>query len=119
MSMTEFVSRDDLLEHLKNTFQEGMSVDNFGVHRPDEPRRWQVGHRIARAHYSSDPEDVRRCWKAKNLFAQWGADNLSLGVKIPDDTTLLAIRDCWPLGWEDVLPSSVEKMRLERACVLR
>ena len=119
MSITEFASRDDLLEHLKSTFKEGMSVDNFGVHRPNEPRKWQLGHRIARAYYSSDPEDVRRCWKAKNLFAQWGAENLSLGVKIPDDITLLAIRDCWPLDWGDVLPSLVEKMRLERACVLR
>jgi len=113
-SYTEFASRDDMLAHLKSTFDTGMSFDNFGKHRVGGPRVWNVGHRIARFHFDANiPEDVRRCWMKQNLFAQWAQENLAAKVKFPDEDELMQLRASWPTSWNDVLPSRPERVCME------
>lgn len=116
MSYTEFSSRDDMMAHLKSTFDTGMSFSNFGKHLVDGPPVWNVGHRIARFHYdANNPEDVRRCWMKQNLFAQWAKENIQAKVKFPEEAELMQLKSGWPTAWKDKLPSKEERVQMERA----
>lgn len=116
MSYTSFESREDMIQHLKSTFEEGMSFENYGKHRVGGPNVWNVGHRIARFHFdANDPEDVRRCWRKENLFAQWAEENLKAKVEFPSESKLLELRCCWPTSWNDRLPSQSERVRMVRS----
>ena len=105
MSYSEFEDSNDLCAHLASTFEPGMTFENFGKHAKDGPKVWNVGHRIARSLYdNNNPVDIRRCWSKKNLFAQWAAENISLGTKLPSTEILLGIVDVWPIAWNGLLP---------------
>jgi hypothetical protein len=113
---TQFGTNDELRSHLTTTFDTGMHFGNHG----NGAGHWHVGHRIARAMYDpSDPEDVRRCWSKPNIFAQWGDENLELGVKLPDDATLHSLIELKlePKAWGGVFPDS--DMRARRECAAR
>lgn len=94
-------SRDEILAHLMTTFESGMTLSNYGKHEVGQPRRWNIGHRIARDHFDPNKdEDLRRCWNLDNLFAQWGDENLKAKTKLPSDPELLRLKHCWPTAWD-------------------
>ena len=77
-----------------------MTWENHGMHQRDGKRRWNIGHRIACAHYDeNDPEDLARCFHFDNLFAQEAFENVSLGTKLPDRSVLDELRSVWPCAW--------------------
>ena len=115
-SYTEFEDTDDLKGHLESLFEPWMTFQNFGKHRREGERKWNIGHRIARFHYDpSVEEDVRRCWMKTNLFPQDAKANISAKVKFPDQDELLSLRQCWPTNWKDELPSQLKLAEMERA----
>ena len=60
---------------------------------------------IPRSAYNpNDPVDMLRCWQPRNIFPQWGDENISAGATLPNKHTLLSLRDLWPTSWNDTLP---------------
>lgn len=109
---TEFTSIEDVKEHFEqhDEWQDGMSWDNHSH------QGWNVGHKIARAHYGASVEDLRRAYKKANLFPQWatGPDgNCALHTKFPPTDELLKLRSCWPVAWNDKLPSPEQLAAME------
>jgi hypothetical protein len=99
---TGFKTAEEMMLHFKGTFTAGMTRDNFGFGHG----KWTIGHRIARAMYDfKNKEDVMRCQNPANLFAQWYTENVSMGVKLPPTDMLMALKNQWPLSWNDQLPS--------------
>lgn len=93
-------SAEELTTHFKSTFQPGMTMENHGKHVIGQPRRWNIGHRIARDHYDpNNEEDMRRCWNLDNLFAQWGDENIRAKTRLPEESELLKLKHCWPTAW--------------------
>ena len=119
---TQFGSSEVLRAHLESTFPEdgSMTFGNYGrkgVDLTEDDRKhrrwWELGHRIARAHYSGAiEEDMKRCWTAANIFAQWSIENNKLKVKLPPSSMLLKMRPYWPTAWNDELPDAA------RACAV-
>ena len=82
---------------------------------------WQIGHRLARAFYSSsNPIDVKRCWNKANLFAQDADENHALKVKMPDDAVLEELRskNLLPCLWEGEIPSKYMRQKMEEYAAL-
>jgi len=78
-----------------------MTLKNYGKHEVGAPRRWNIGHRIARDHFDpNNDEDMLRCWNPDNIFAQWGDENLKAKTKLPSEAELLKLKHCWPTAWE-------------------
>jgi hypothetical protein len=103
-SATGFKDKDELTEHLASTFTKGMMLENHG--RGDG--KWNIGHRIAKAHYDPCNEgDLKRCWNKDNLFAQWEKENQQAQIKLPEMDELLKLQHLWPLSWNDELPPCV------------
>ena len=123
-SRTQFGSSEVLCAHLESTFPEdgSMTFGNAGrkgVDLTEDDRKhrrwWELGHRIARAHYNGTiNEDMQRCWTAANIFAQWSIENNQLKTKLPPSSMLLKLRSYWPTAWNDTLPDAAECVRLER-----
>jgi 5-methylcytosine-specific restriction endonuclease McrA len=70
-------SVDQLMRHLANRFQPGMSFDNYG--------EWHVDHIIplaAHNYETPDDQDFKRAWALKNLQPLWEPDNLSKSDKL-------------------------------------
>lgn len=109
---TQFGSRSELRAHLESTFEGAMGWHNHG----QKPGHWEIGHRIARAMYNhSNTLEVKLCWCPANIFAQWGNENRKLGVKLPDDSTLLQLKPVWPDTWQGVLPDAYARPWIEKA----
>lgn len=108
---TGFSSAQDVHDHLQSLLEPGMTMHNHGKGED----KWHIGHRIARALYDfSIKEDVRRAWSKSNIFPQWERENLSEGVNLPDDASLLELRTIWPSAWNDKLPNKEDRIVLER-----
>lgn len=106
---TSFNNRTELLKHMEEQFEgTSFTVKNYGT-------KWHIGHRIAKSMYNKkDPDDVRLCWDAANLFPQDANENVKLGVLLPSDEQLLALKSIWPLAWNDTLPNTFERRLLEK-----
>ena len=121
---TQFGSSDVLRAHLESTFPEDGSMTfgnagSKGVDLTEDDRKngrwWELGHRIARAHYNGAiKEDMKRCWTATNIFAQWHIENNQLRANLPPSSVLLKLRPYWPTAWNDELPDAAERVRLDR-----
>jgi len=99
---TGFASHKDLLDHFASTFEKGMTTENHGA----GPGKWNIGHRIAKAHYdASNEEDARRCWSRENLFAQWALENQQAGIALPPTEVLLQLKPFWPVAWQGCVPN--------------
>ena len=111
---TGFASSDEFVAHLEETFdvEGGMNWDNHGKHDPLKPPVWNIGHRIAVKMFSASPDDMRKCWSKANIFAQWAEPNIKLGVRLPPDAELLALKECWPSSWSH-LPTIKERVEFE------
>ena len=95
-----WTSSQAIKDHLESTFDGWMNWSNYGKHIVGEPRRWQIGHRIPRSAYDgNDPEDVKNCWKAANLFAQCAKENIELCDRLPSRKVLKSLRGIWPKSW--------------------
>jgi len=107
---SEFKNEAQVKEHMSSTFEPWMNFSNHGRLLSDtKPKTvWQVGHRIPIAAYDySDEEDIRRCWKRVNLFAQCARENATLKKRLPSKEILLSLRHIWPVAWKDQLPASL------------
>lgn len=105
MSYSEFNDAEDLRAHFESQFQSWMTWENHGKASKDGVKKWNVGHKIARALYdANNEEDVRRCWSKKNLFPQDANENVALHTKLPAEDVLNQMKECWPVGWGGVVP---------------
>lgn len=115
MKYTGFQTVEDVQAHFSRQFKDGMTMQNSGNDAGDVTK-WHIGHQIAKAMYNaSDAEDAVRCWSKKNLFPQWGKENMHLGVTLPSDEELVKLRDIWPTAWKNELPNAERRSELERA----
>ena len=68
---------NDLMEHLENLFQPGMTWENQG--------KWHIDHKIPKVFFRfGNPEDpdFKLCWNLNNLQPLWALDNLRKQTKI-------------------------------------
>ena len=68
---------NDLMEHLGNLFQPGMTWGNQG--------EWHIDHKVPKVFFHFDkPEDpdFRLCWTLSNLQPLWAIDNLRKQARI-------------------------------------
>lgn len=67
----------DLMNHLEEQFQEGMTWDNYG--------EWHIDHICPQSIFyftSYEDEEFKKCWSLENLQPLWAIDNLKKGDKI-------------------------------------
>ena len=89
----------DLLARLKETFHSGMTFANYA-------EVWQISHLIPRAAFDhNDPENVRRCWDVRNFRADLIKTNQEMQHRIIPENALLAGPECFPVEWNDHVPS--------------
>ena len=70
-------SPDDLVCHIEELFQPGMTWENYG--------HWHLDHIRPLASFvyeSTDCEQFREAWALSNLQPLWAEDNLSKGAKV-------------------------------------
>lgn len=68
---------DELMEHLKSKFTEGMSFDNYG--------EWHMDHVIPCCAFDlTKPEEQYKCFHYTNIQPLWAKDNEKKGGKLPD-----------------------------------
>lgn len=107
---TDFKTPGDLGAHLKELFEPGMRLDNYG--------EWDIGHKFARVYCSTTVEDITRCWKKINVFPQWHQENMDAGVQLPGDNELLALMPMWPAWFAsrfvNRLPTHEERVVIEK-----
>ena len=66
----------ELMTHLENQFQEGMSWDNHGFYG------WHIDHKKPCASFDlTDEEQAKQCFHYTNLQPLWAEDNLRKGAK--------------------------------------
>ena len=73
-----------LVKHLENQFQEGMTWKNYGIY----DHCWSIDHIYpkSRLPYDSiDHPNFQKCWALNNLRPMWVKDNRAKGDSIPDD----------------------------------
>ena len=74
---------EQLMEHLENQFQEGMTWKNYGGHR----HCWNMDHIHPRSRLlydSVEHPNFRKCWALNNLRPMWVKDNVAKGASILD-----------------------------------
>lgn len=67
---------DDLVAHLENLFQPGMTWDNYG--------KWHIDHKrpISSFNFSNWFDiEFQECWALENLQPLWRMENISKGAK--------------------------------------
>lgn len=65
-------TKQDLIKHIENLFEEGMSFENYG--------KWHIDHiiPISKFKYESiEDEEFKECWSLPNLRPCWAYENLS------------------------------------------
>jgi len=104
LQRTSFASEVQYLNVLKATFEGEMDFDNHGT-------VWEVDHKIPREAYDfEDPEDVKRCWSAKNVHAMTVAANLEKSWKLIDEYIAAAGVANYPKAWNGKPPDDVVKI---------
>lgn len=104
---TAFKSSEDIAQHFESTFDHSwMTMENYGPYNLNQPRTWNIGHRIPLSMYSTSKEDMLRCWSKENLFAQCSKENNDNRAKMPPKEVLLPLQAVWPLAWMGCMPPS-------------
>jgi hypothetical protein len=99
------MSNAELRSHFRASYDDGMCDSNYGRCEYDSDgnivlRRWNVGHKIAKALYNNQSvADMQRCWHKDNLFPQWEDENQSLSTKLPSAEVLETLSHVHPLSW--------------------
>ena len=99
LSWTGLDSKESLMIHMQEQFEDGMSWKNYG--RQEGVRCWEIDHIIPQSFYDLDnPADVRRCWDHRNLRPCWSFDNNSKNNNMPCPSLLARVpSSCHPLSW--------------------
>lgn len=101
--MTEFSSPEDATQHFQSTFDDTMTMENYG-------KAWQIEHKIAKKWYAKDVDDIKRCWSKANLCALSPKENNKKRIRIPEDDVLYEIGvENWPKSWKGVPPSAATR----------
>ena len=67
---------EQLINHLKLQFKDGMSWDNYG--------EWHVDHKLPITYFKFNDvtdEEFKKCWSLENLQPMWGGENISKSNK--------------------------------------
>jgi len=104
LERTSFTSEEEFLNVLEATFVPGiMTRDNHGP-------VWEVEHKIPREAYDfDDPEDVKRCWSAKNVHAMTPEANKEKHWKLIDEYITAAGVENFPKAWNNKFPDAAFK----------
>jgi len=103
LERTSFASEQEFFDVLEATFASGMNFKNHGA-------VWEVEHKIPREAYNfDDPEDVKRCWSAKNVHAMTPAANKEKSWKLLDEYIAAAGVENFPKAWNDQVPDAAFK----------
>ena len=104
---TSFASVQEFLDAVEATFLNvpGASWKNFGT-------VWQLDHKIPREAYDfNNPEDIKRCWSAKNVHAMTPQANMEKKWKLEDQYISEAGVECYPVAWNGKAPDEAFKKR--------
>ena len=74
---------EDLMNHLKGKFTEGMTWENYGDYK-GRHSGWQIDHIIPLSNFnitSCDCEDFKKCWSLENLQPLWATTRVINGVE--------------------------------------
>ena len=99
---TGFCSETAFLSAVRATFPPdgSMTFKNHGT-------KWQLDHKIPREAYDFDnPEDVKRCWSAKNIQAITPEANKEKSWKLVDQYIAEAGVECFPISWNGKFPDT-------------
>jgi len=103
LERTSFASEQEFFDVLEATFAHGMDFKNHGA-------VWEVEHKIPREAYDfDDPEDVKRCWSAKNVHVMTPAANMEKSWQLLDEYIAAAGVANFPKAWNDQVPDDVFK----------
>lgn len=70
--------------YLENLFEPWMSWDNYGQHKPDGIKRWQIDHIVPLSHFDlTDPEQQKLAFHYTNTRPLEAFKNISEGNKRP------------------------------------
>ena len=87
-------TKEELLEHLKSEFKEGMSFENYG--------EWVISFHIPRRCYnfsSIRDEDFKRFWSLKNITPRWLKEAQKQKKKInKNEVNKYSLWDILPVG---------------------
>jgi len=111
-AFTEFDDADDVLNHFRKQYAEGMTDENHGK----GPGKWNIGHALPQAYFNaSDDADLKRCWMKANLFPQWENENLAQRSDLPEDSVLqnLLAAGCYAAVIGPRVPSASVRVQLE------
>ena len=89
----------ELMKHLEDQFEDGMSFDNHGAQRKGGPRKWNVDHEIPCTFFDlSKPQHQKVCFHFENLQPLWFVENMRKLNKVPPkarfEEILNKIKDC-------------------------
>jgi len=103
LERTSFTSEVHYLSVLEATFEGEMTLANHGP-------VWEVEHKIPREAYDfDDPEDVNRCWSAKNVHAMTVAANKEKSWQLLDEYITAAGVANFPKAWNGKHPDAAFK----------
>jgi hypothetical protein len=104
IARTGFASEAAFLSAVEATFEPGMTFSNHGT-------VWQLDHKIPRDAYNFDkPEDVKRCWSAKNVHALACLANKEKSWKLIDQYVAEAGVETFPVAWNGKFPTAEFKI---------
>jgi len=103
LKRTSFASEVQFFEVLEATFAPGMNFKNHGP-------AWETEHKIPREAYDfDDPDDVKRCWSAKNVHAMTPEANMEKSWKLIDEYITAAGVENFPKAWNGKVPDAAFK----------
>ena len=76
------ISIPELKQHLEQQFKSGMTWDNYGRYRVDDPKRWNIDHIVALAHFDlTKLSEQKKAMDWKNLQPMWAMPNMQKSDK--------------------------------------
>lgn len=71
------------IQYIESKWIEGMSWENYGVYRLDQPMTWHLDHVIPSSAFDlTKIEEREKCFHYTNLQPLWAVDNIRKGNKI-------------------------------------
>ncbi len=77
------ITTENFIKYLESKFQLGMTWENYGVWRMNEPMKWHIDHIIPCNFFDLTTEQgQRKCFHYTNLQPLWADQNISKSDKI-------------------------------------
>ena len=105
LERTGFASEQEFFDAVEATFHlvPGANWDNYGT-------VCQLDHKIPREAFDfNNPEDIKRCWSAKNVHAMTPQANMEKSWKLEDRYIAEAGVECFPVAWDGKAPDEAFK----------